>query len=106
MFAAAFEAEYPGYGARFVWLAFATGMRICELLALRWDSFDLVSMTVAVDWQLNRHRAWPAVKPPKSGKQGGCGVHAVRVQKWLGHQHLSTTLDTYVHGPARVRTRR
>jgi len=34
-FAAAFEVEYPGYGARLVRLAFATGLRICELLALR-----------------------------------------------------------------------
>jgi integrase len=67
-YAAAFEAEYPGYGGRLVWLAFATGLCICELLALRWDSIDLVSMTVAVDWQLDRHKAWPAVKPPKGGK--------------------------------------
>jgi integrase len=41
VYAAAFKTEYPGYGARLVWLAFATGLRICELLALKWDSINL-----------------------------------------------------------------
>jgi integrase len=67
-FAAAFEVEYPGYGARLVWLAFATGLRICELLARRWDSIDLLTGAVAVDNQLDRYRPWPAVRPPKGGK--------------------------------------
>jgi hypothetical protein len=68
-YAAAFEAEYPGYGARLVWLAFATGLRFCELLALRWDSIDLVTLDVAVDWQLDRYGNWPDLKPPKNGKR-------------------------------------
>jgi integrase len=67
-FAAAFEVEYPGYGARLVWLAFATGPRICELLALRWDSIDLATGAVAVNTQLDRYRCWPAVRKPKGGK--------------------------------------
>jgi integrase len=177
-YAASVEVEYPGYGARLVWLGFATGLRICELLALKADSINLETMTVAVDWQLDRYRAWPAVRPPKGGKrrkarlwpayadvadslikdavrregpehgwlfprhrsetkwadqaghlataakqkcdwswtfhwtrhayaswnlapkdEGGYGVHPARVQKWLGHARLKTTLDTYVHGP-------
>ena len=68
-YAAALEAEYPGYGARLVWLGFATGLRICELLALKADSINLETMTVAVDWQLDRYRAWPALRPPKGGKR-------------------------------------
>lgn len=68
-YAAAFEKEYPGYGARLVWLAFATGLRFCELLALRWDCIDLVTLDVAVDWQLDRYGNWPDVKPPKNGKR-------------------------------------
>ena len=67
-FAAAFEVEYPGYGFRLVLLAFATGLRLCELLALRWDSIDLVTGAVAVNAQLDRYRAWPAVRKPKGGK--------------------------------------
>ncbi|TWH05017.1 hypothetical protein L615_000100001720 [Nocardioides sp. J9] len=37
-YAAAFEEVYPRYGERLVLLAFATGLRINELLALRHDS--------------------------------------------------------------------
>jgi len=68
LLAAAFEVEYPGYGFRLVLLAFATGLRICELLALRWDSIDLATGAVAVNAQLDRYRAWPAVRKPKGGK--------------------------------------
>ena len=68
-YAAAFEAEYPGYGARLVLLAFATGLRFCELLALRWDSIDLVTLEVDVDWQLDRYGNWPDLKPPKNGRR-------------------------------------
>jgi integrase len=68
-YAAAFEKEYPGCGARLVWLAFATGLRFCELLAQRWDSIDLVTLDVAVDWQLDRYGSWPDLKPPKNGKR-------------------------------------
>jgi integrase len=66
--ATAFEAEYPGYGRRLVLLAFASGLRINELLALRHDSFDLDTCEIAVDWQLNRYQHWPAVARPKGGK--------------------------------------
>ena len=67
-YAAAFEEEYPGYGARLVWLAFGTGLRINEALALRWDSIDLETLDIAVDWQLDRYRAWPALALPKGNK--------------------------------------
>lgn len=67
-YATAFEMEYPGYGARLVRLAFATGLRFCELLALRWDSIDLQRQEVRVDWQLDRYGVWPALVRPKGGK--------------------------------------
>jgi integrase len=67
-YAAAFEEEYPGYGARLVWLAFGTGLRINEALALRWDSIDLDTLSVAVDWQLDRYQTWPARALPKGNK--------------------------------------
>jgi integrase len=68
-YAAAFEGEYPGYGARMVWLAFGTGLRINEALALRWDSIDLITLDVAVDWQLDRYGTWPALALPKGNKE-------------------------------------
>jgi integrase len=68
-FAAAFEEEYPGYGARLVWLAFGTGLRINEALALRSDSISLDTLAVAVDWQLDRYGTWPALALPKGNKQ-------------------------------------
>ncbi|WP_445257108.1 ANTAR domain-containing protein [Nocardioides aurantiacus] len=67
-YAAAFEEVYPGYGQRLVLLAFATGLRINELLALRHDSIDLETGEVHVDWQLDRYQAWPARRLPKGGK--------------------------------------
>lgn len=67
-YAAAFEEVYPGYGYRLVMLAWATGLRFGEVLALRHDSFDLASGEVAVDWQLDRYQNWPAVRRPKGGK--------------------------------------
>lgn len=67
-YAEAFELEYPGYGRRLVLLAFATGLRINELLALRHDSIDLTTGEVDVAWQLDRDAAWPAVKLPKGRK--------------------------------------
>jgi hypothetical protein len=75
-YAAAFEEEYPGYGARLVWLAFGTGLRIDEALALRWDSINLDTLDVAVDWQLDRYGTWPALALPKGNKPRvtrGCG---------------------------------
>lgn len=67
-YGAALEEVYPGYGRSLVLLAFATGLRISELLALRHDSIDLKTGDVRVDWQLDRHQHWPARKPPKNGK--------------------------------------
>lgn len=67
-YAEAMEVEYPDYGARLVWLAFGSGLRINELLALRHDSIDLTNGHIAVDWQLNRYGNWPALKRPKGGK--------------------------------------
>lgn len=67
-YAAAFEEVYPGYGWRLVLLAFATGLRINEVLALRHDSINIKTGEVAVDWQLDRYKPWPAVRPPKGGK--------------------------------------
>jgi integrase len=67
-YAAAFEEVYPGYGWRLVILAFATGLRINEVLALRHDSISIETGEVAVNWQLNRYQAWPALKRPKGGK--------------------------------------
>ena len=65
-YAAAFEAEYPGYGYRLVLLAYATGMRICELLALRVEHvlFLKDETKIIVDWQLDRYEQWPAVRAP------------------------------------------
>jgi integrase len=96
-FAAAFEEEYPGYGARLVWLAFGTGLRINEALALRSDSISLDTLAVAVDWQLDRYGTWSWSLVPTS--DGGYGINPTRVQEWLGHEKLSTTTDTYVHKP-------
>lgn len=67
-FATAFEEVYPGYGGRLVLLAFATGLRLNEVLALRHDSINLETGEVSVDWQLDRYNAWPAVKRPKNGR--------------------------------------
>ena len=67
-YAEAMESEYPDYGRRLVLLAFATGMRINELLALRVDDLDLTTGEIQVDWQLDRYQAWPALARPKGGK--------------------------------------
>ncbi len=40
----------------------------------------------------------PGPSPLKAA--GGYEVHPQRVQKWLGHAQLRTTLDIYVHEPA------
>jgi integrase len=68
-YAAALEIEYPGYGARLVFLAFGTGLRINELLALRWDSIDLLTFEVLVDWQMDRYGNWPDLRLPKYSKR-------------------------------------
>lgn len=62
------EKWYPGYGYRLVMMAWGTGMRIGELLALRHDSVDFTTGLVDVDWQLDRNKTWPARKRPKNGK--------------------------------------
>nr|WP_242679881.1 site-specific integrase [Nocardioides sp. IC4_145] len=68
--AAALEELYPGYGERLVLLAYATGMRFCELLALRVEAvhFGEDETLIDVDWQLDRYESWPAVTRPKGGK--------------------------------------
>lgn len=178
-YAEAFEALYPGYGARLVWLSFGSGLRLCETLALKIDSIDLATGIVKVDCQLNRYESFPAVAPPKYGHRreaklwscyldvarsliedarardrdrgwlfprhakstkawadycghlaskaraaadwewthhwlrhgyaswslapessGGYGLPLPAVSKWLGHQKVSTTQDTYVQAPA------
>jgi integrase len=66
--AEAVEAHYPDYGRRMVLLAFGTGLRICEILALRADHIDVAQGLVHVDQQLNRYAQWPAVVPPKGDK--------------------------------------
>lgn len=67
-YATAFEEVYPGYGRRLVLLAFATGLRVNELLALRHDSINPETGEVDVDWQLDRYQPWPARRRPKGGK--------------------------------------
>lgn len=61
----AFEEVYPGYGARMVLLSFGSGLRFMEVLALRADSINLDRGAVAVDWQLDRYRHFPALARPK-----------------------------------------
>ena len=67
-YAAAFEAEYPGYGYRLVLLAYATGMRICELLALRFEHvlFLKDETKIIVDWQLDRTSSGPRCGRPST----------------------------------------
>lgn len=74
-YAAAFEKEYPGYGARLVWLAFATGLRFCELLALRWDSIDLVTLDIAStgSWTGTATGRTSSRRRTASGAPPGCG---------------------------------
>jgi integrase len=67
-FANAFEKVYPGFGYRLVLLAFGTGLRFNELLALRHDSFNFDTGHVLVTAQLDRRAPWPATKPPKHGR--------------------------------------
>lgn len=69
-YALAFEALYPGYGYRLVIVAYATGMRLCELLALRVENVRRGPdrTEIDVDWQLDRYNHWPAVKLPKNDR--------------------------------------
>lgn len=66
--AAAAEEQYPGYGARLVTLAFGSGLRINELLALQVGDIDLETGLVRVERQLDRYQSWPATCAPKGGK--------------------------------------
>lgn len=66
--AQAMEVEYPGYGSRLVMLAFTTGLRRNELLALRVDSINLETGEIRVESQLDRLNHFPAVKLPKNQK--------------------------------------
>jgi integrase len=65
--AAASELVYPDYGARLVGLLFASGLRMCETLALRVEDVNLDELTLSVTQQLSRYRSWPAVTDPKNG---------------------------------------
>lgn len=67
-YAAAFEAVYPGHGRLLVLLAFSSGLRFCELLALRVEDINLLTGEVRVAQQLDRTRPWPATRLPKGGK--------------------------------------
>ena len=84
-YAAAFEEVYLGYGRRLVLLAFGTGLRINELLALRHDSINLDTGEVHVDWQLDRYKPWPAVRAPKGGKTRTALL-------WTCYNHVAATL--------------
>lgn len=84
-YAEAFEVEYPGYGRRLVLLAFASGLRIKELLALRVESIDLTTGEIAVDWQLDRYQQWPALAPPKGGKTRTAVI-------WGSYLHVARSL--------------
>jgi integrase len=66
-FAVAMEAVYPGYGSRLVYMAYGTGMRFLELLALRDSAVHLDTCEIDVVDQLDRYHPWPAVVSPKCG---------------------------------------
>ncbi|MEZ0579256.1 tyrosine-type recombinase/integrase [Nocardioides sp. MH1] len=70
-FAVAFERAYPGFGFQLVLLAYSTGLRIGEILALRiCDILDNEDgdIEISVTRQLDRHQPWPATVPPKGGR--------------------------------------
>lgn len=67
-YALALEEVYPGFGRRAVEAAFASGMRLLEVLALKVDAINLETHEIDVDWQLDRSQHWPARKLPKGGK--------------------------------------
>ena len=64
--AAASELTYPGYGSRLITLLFASGLRMCEALALTVDDVNVDSHTISVTRQLSRFKAWPAAQDPKN----------------------------------------
>lgn len=86
-FAAALETFYPGYGERLALLAYATGTRIGELLALRVEAVHLTATraTVDVNVQLDRASAWPATKLPKGG-------HTRTTIVWQAYRHVIESL--------------
>jgi integrase len=67
--AVAMEGIYPRYGSRLVYVAYGTGMRFLELLALRVPAVHLATCEIDVVDQLDRYNPWPAVVPPKGGKE-------------------------------------
>jgi integrase len=67
-FADHLEHFYPGYGHRLVTLAVSSGLRLCEVLALRVEDINQVKRTIAVRSQLDRYTAWPATAKPKHGR--------------------------------------
>ena len=68
-FARVAEQVMPGYGFLLVLLAFASGLRFTECLGLHVKHINLSTGEIQVAQQLNRYQAWPAVAPPKGGKQ-------------------------------------
>lgn len=83
--AAAFAVVYPGYGDRLVWMAFATGMRLGEVLALRVEHVNLKTGEVAVLEQLDRSQPWPATRLPKYDK-----TRTARM--WAAYWHVAASL--------------
>jgi integrase len=67
-FAAAMAVAYPGYGDRLVHVAFSSGVRLCEALALTVHDVNLAEGTVRIERQLDRYGTWPDTAPPKGGK--------------------------------------
>jgi integrase len=47
-------------------------------------------------WTRHAYASWNLA----SKAAGGYEAHPKKLQRWLGHARLSTTLDTYVHEPA------
>lgn len=99
-FGDALEKVYPDYGRRLVLLGFATGMRIAELLALRYDAIDFETLEVRVDVQLDRSRPFPAIRKPKGNKTRTAFLWSayVDVARSLVDDSLSRELDDPLYG--------
>jgi integrase len=75
-YAAAFELCYPRYGRRLVEAAYASGLRIGELLGAVGDDVDLDRGLIDVSWQLDRYGSWPDLARPKGGPRTAMYWHA------------------------------
>jgi integrase len=56
------------YGAAVI-VAAASGVRQCELLALRVEDLHLDAGTIRIERQIDRYQLWPAVTTPKRNKK-------------------------------------